>query len=58
MLLSGLDTGIIPIRLRSGRHNYEGLSVLDAGIVIDVSEMKQVEIDYNYHTVTVQDWFT
>ena len=44
----------IPIRLRSGRHNYEGLSVLDAGIVIDVSEMKQVEIDYNYHTVTVQ----
>lgn len=44
----------IPIRLRSGRHNYEGLSVLDAGIVIDVSEMKQIEIDHSCHTVTVQ----
>lgn len=44
----------IPIRVRSGRHNYEGLSVRNAGIVIDVSEMKQFEIDRAGHTATIQ----
>jgi FAD/FMN-containing dehydrogenase len=44
----------VPIRMRSGRHNYEGLSVVDAGIVIDVSEMKQVEVDHKRGTATVQ----
>ncbi len=44
----------VPIRMRSGRHNYEGLSVVDDGIVIDVSEMHQVEIDHKHGTVTIQ----
>ncbi|TCL68565.1 FAD/FMN-containing dehydrogenase [Hydrogenispora ethanolica] len=44
----------VPLRMRSGRHNYEGLSVVDAGIVIDVSEMKQVKVDHQRGTVTVQ----
>lgn len=44
----------VPIRIRSGRHSYEGLSVVDAGIVIDVSEMTRVEIDHKHDTVTVQ----
>jgi FAD/FMN-containing dehydrogenase len=44
----------VPIRMRSGRHNYEGLSVIDAGIVIDVSEMKQAEVDCKCGTATVQ----
>lgn len=44
----------IPIRLRSGRHNYEGLSVLNGGLVIDVSEMKQAEINMKCGTATVQ----
>ncbi len=44
----------IPIRVRSGRHNYEGLSVVDAGVVIDVSEMKRVELDNRSGIVTVQ----
>jgi FAD/FMN-containing dehydrogenase len=44
----------VPIRMRSGRHNYEGLSVVDAGIVIDVSEMTQVDVDRKSGTVTVQ----
>lgn len=44
----------VPIRMRSGRHNYEGLSVVDAGIVIDVSEMKRVEVDRRCSTATVQ----
>ncbi|MFT9497349.1 lipase family protein [Anaerosolibacter sp.] len=44
----------VPIRMRSGRHSYEGLSVVDAGIVIDVSEMKRVEVDRKHGTATVQ----
>lgn len=44
----------IPIRIRSGRHNYEGLSVRDGGIIIDVSEMKRVEIDRTGNTATIQ----
>ena len=44
----------IPIRVRSGRHNYEGLSVRNAGIVIDVSEMKGAEIDRTSQTATIQ----
>ncbi|WP_026892363.1 FAD-binding oxidoreductase [Lacrimispora aerotolerans] len=44
----------IPIRVRSGRHNYEGLSVRNAGIVIDVSEMKRAEIDRSRQTATIQ----
>ncbi|HEY8804222.1 MAG TPA: FAD-binding protein [Clostridium sp.] len=44
----------VPIRMRSGRHNYEGLSVVDAGIVIDVSEMKRVEVNRKLGTATVQ----
>ncbi|AGK96701.1 FAD-binding oxidoreductase [Clostridium pasteurianum] len=45
----------VPLRIRSGGHNYEGLSVVDAGIVIDVSDMnKVVEVDHKRNTVTVQ----
>lgn len=44
----------VPIRVRSGGHSYEGLSVVDAGIVIDVSEMTQVEVDHDCDTVRVQ----
>ncbi|GAA3314095.1 hypothetical protein GCM10020331_005810 [Ectobacillus funiculus] len=39
--------------MRSGRHNYEGLSVVNAGIVIDVSEMTQLEIDYESGIATL-----
>ncbi|UOF92911.1 FAD-binding oxidoreductase [Fodinisporobacter ferrooxydans] len=44
----------VPIRMRSGRHNYEGLSVVNGGIVIDVSDMNQVEINRRRGTATVQ----
>ena len=44
----------IAIRMRSGRHSYEGLSVSDGGIVIDVSQMKQVRLDNRHSVVTVQ----
>jgi FAD/FMN-containing dehydrogenase len=43
----------VPIRIRSGGHSYEALSLVDAGIIIDVSEMKQVEVDRKHDTATV-----
>lgn len=43
----------VPIRMRSGGHNYEGLSVVDDGIVIDVSDLRQVEVDRAGGTATV-----
>ncbi|XXX82805.1 FAD-binding oxidoreductase [Sorangium sp. So ce134] len=33
------------IRARSGRHSYEGFSVVDAGLVIDVSDLRSVRVD-------------
>ncbi len=35
----------IPVRIRSGGHNYEGLSALNNGMVIDVSTMKSIWAD-------------
>jgi FAD/FMN-containing dehydrogenase len=43
----------VALRARSGRHNIEGWSSLDGGVVIDVSRMKSVEIDETVRTVTV-----
>ncbi|WP_437754926.1 FAD-binding oxidoreductase [Sorangium sp. So ce1389] len=35
----------VELRARSGRHCYEGFSVIDAGLVIDVSDLHSVRID-------------
>ncbi|MCU1482727.1 MAG: FAD/FMN-dependent dehydrogenase [Subtercola sp.] len=43
----------IEIRVRSGRHNLEGWSSVDDGIVIDVSDLKRVSIDPAAGTATV-----
>ncbi|AGB21160.1 FAD/FMN-dependent dehydrogenase [Mycobacterium sp. JS623] len=43
----------VPVRVRSGRHCLEGWSAVDDGLVIDVSEMKSVEIDSAARTVNV-----
>ncbi len=48
----------IPFRLRSGRHNYEGLSSMNNGLIIDVSEMKRIQIDKTHKTVTVETGIT
>lgn len=34
-----------PVAVRSGGHNVAGLSVCDAGIVIDLSRMKRIAVD-------------
>jgi FAD/FMN-containing dehydrogenase len=43
----------VPVRARSGRHALEGWSAVDDGIVIDVSQMKAVNIDEAAQTATV-----
>jgi FAD/FMN-containing dehydrogenase len=40
-------------RARSGRHNLEGWSAVDGGLVIDVSRMKDVDVDEESGTATV-----
>lgn len=35
----------VPVSLRSGGHSYEGFSIADNGIVIDVSRMVNIKID-------------
>lgn len=44
----------VRIRVRSGRHSYEGFSTLNGGIVIDVSPMRKVSIDRHKRIATVQ----
>lgn len=43
----------IALRVRSGRHALEGWSNIDNGLVIDVSQLKSVQIDPDAHTATV-----
>lgn len=43
----------LAFRARSGRHNLEGWSNIDGGLVIDVRRMKSIELDEAAGTVTV-----
>jgi hypothetical protein len=43
----------VALRVRSGRHSLEGWSNVDNGIVIDISELKSVQIDTACLTATV-----
>lgn len=43
----------VALRVRSGRHNLEGWSNVDDGIVIDVSELKSVQINGASGTATL-----
>jgi FAD/FMN-containing dehydrogenase len=44
----------VEFRARSGRHSLEGWSSLNGGIVIDVSEMKNIVINRSAMTATLQ----
>jgi len=44
----------MPIRVRSGGHNYEGYSIDNGAIVIDISKLNKIQIDYRKNTVTIQ----
>lgn len=43
----------LPFRVRSGRHNYEGYSLVPNGIVIDLSDIDQVRVDREGLTATL-----
>lgn len=43
-----------PIRMRSGRHNYEALSNGDQALVIDVSAMKSITVDEQAGTAEIE----
>jgi FAD binding domain/Berberine and berberine like len=47
------DQGLL-VALRSGGHSYPGLSVCDAGMVIDLGQMKGIRIDPEARTVRAQ----
>ncbi len=51
-VLCAKDLGI-PIRIRSGGHNYEGYSVGDRVFVIDVSRINCIDLSEERNTVTV-----
>lgn len=44
----------VPIRIRSGRHSYEGFSAVTGGIIIDVSEMNKIIVDRKRNLAYVQ----
>jgi FAD/FMN-containing dehydrogenase len=44
----------VPLAVRGGGHNAAGLSVCDGGIVIDLSSMKEVEVDAHARTARAQ----
>lgn len=43
----------VPVRARSGRHSYENYSVVDDGVVIDVSPLNDVSLDPESGLATV-----
>lgn len=40
-------------RIRSGRHSYENFSLLNKGLVIDVSDMNSISIDRSEMTAKI-----
>ncbi|MDU8673770.1 FAD-binding oxidoreductase [Paenibacillus polymyxa] len=44
----------IRLRVRSGRHSYEGFSTVNGGIIIDVSELNKVTVDRKNGVAIVQ----
>lgn len=48
----------VAFRARGGRHALEGWSNVDGGVVIDVSDMQEIELDTHAGLVTVQTGVT
>lgn len=46
------STGLTPA-VRGGGHSFPGLSVCDAGVVVDLGQLKEIEIDPEAGTATV-----
>lgn len=48
----------VPIHIRSGGHNHEGFSIGSDALVIDVSQMKKLEIDKDKQQAVIQPGIT
>lgn len=44
----------IPFRVRSGRHSYENFSLLNGGLVIDLSEMARIKVNLKTMTAKIE----
>lgn len=44
----------LPFRVRSGRHSYQNFSILDKGLVIDVSDLNKVSVNAASKTAKVE----
>ncbi|OMC80977.1 MULTISPECIES: FAD-binding oxidoreductase [unclassified Viridibacillus] len=42
-----------PFRIRSGRHSYENFSLINNGLIIDVSEMNKIKVDQEAMTAKI-----
>ena len=43
-----------PFRVRSGRHSYENFSLVNGGLIIDISEMCKVKVDLKTMTAKIE----
>ncbi|MEG0449978.1 MAG: FAD-binding oxidoreductase [Lysinibacillus sp.] len=43
-----------PFRLRSGRHSYENFSLVNGGLIIDVSEMNKIRVNPKEKTAKIE----
>lgn len=44
----------IPFRVRSGRHSYENFSLVNGGLIIDVSEMNKITVNHRDMTAKIE----
>lgn len=44
----------IPFRIRSGRHSYENFSLVDGGLIIDISEMSKIKVNRDTMTAKIE----
>lgn len=44
----------VPFRVRSGRHSYENFSLVNGGLVIDVSEMNEITVNQKDLTAKIE----
>jgi FAD/FMN-containing dehydrogenase len=48
------QTSGIPIRVRSGRHNYEAFSIANDALIIDLNDLEQIQVDRPKQQVKIQ----
>src|SRR5258706_2319706 len=54
-LRSALDQDL-PFRLRCGGHSYEGFSMVDEGVVIDVTDMNNISLNSEPNVAVIGVW--